>query len=112
MTSIIFNCINETESNELMESIWQTIRCWKVFGSKKMLLCRWHDSEGFHVGLSVENSVDASFSLNFKTSEKFEQYFKLVLNYGEDEKTIYIPANVVIKTYNGDVVDPEDIERQ
>ena len=97
MTSLVFTCSNEAENNDLMESIWQAIRYWKEFEKKEVLLCRWKEDEKFHTGLSIESSVPASVSVEFKALGKPRTSYELILKYAGEEKTLQIPADVVVK---------------
>ncbi len=100
MTSLVFTCSNETENNELMEDIWQAIRDWKEFEKKEVLLCRWKEDGKFNTGLSIENSVPASVLVKFKALGKPRISYELVLDYVGEEKTLQIPADVVVKIYD------------
>ena len=97
MTSLILTCSNEAESNELMWNIWQAIRYWKEYEKKEVFLCRYKGDGNFYTGLSIESTVPASVSLQFKAVEKSRTAYDLILDYAGEGKTLQIPADVVAK---------------
>ena len=98
MTTCMFKSSNQEANNKLMDSIWEAVRDWTEYGRKEVTLCRWQDKNGFHVALSIDDSVKASVSISFEASEKTGKYYELILLKGE-EKRVAIPANVVAQIY-------------
>ncbi len=108
MTSCILTCNNETENNEIMESIWQAIRYWKEYERHEVFLCRWKEDGKFHTGLSIESRVPASLSIKFEALGKPRKSYDMLLKYVGEEKRLQIPADVVAKLYNENDITPSE----
>ena len=100
MTSCILTCNKDSESKELMETIWQAIRDWKEYERKEVLLFRWREDEKFNTALTIESSAPASVSVRFEATKAPRKYFELILDYAGEEQRLQIPADVVAKISN------------
>ena len=92
MTDYIFSYDDETKIVELMDHIWDAIRYWVEFERKEMVLGRWCDKEGFHVGLTIDERAKISGSLSVDTSKEPREDYELILVKDDDEKRITIPV--------------------
>lgn len=95
MTDFIFKCNDEAINNKLMDTIWEAIRYWIEFERKEMILGRWHDNEGFHVGLTIDEKAKVIGSLSIDTFDIPKNDYELILKKDEEEKRIIIPVQFI-----------------
>ena len=95
MTDYIFKCNDEAMNKKLMDTVWEAIRYWIEFERKEIILGRWHDKEGFHVGLTIDDKANVSGSLSIDCTDKPKEDYELILVKEDEERRITIPAEFI-----------------
>ncbi len=98
MTTCEFKTNSESQNNEVMEKIWDTIQHWIEYERKELVLCRWQDKEGYHVAVSAEDKAKLCISINSMIYDD-GKFYTVIFSLKGDEKKVAIPADVVAKVY-------------